>query len=128
MPGRRILLVNYTYPPMPSVGANRWAAMVKYLKRLGHDVTVLTTSAFGTLEDDQASGVVRSPDLAATRWVRTVLRRPPLPEPGGPVVPDKPPPSILTRVLVPDAYLASWVPFAARLARRLVRQRQIDCL
>ena len=128
MPGRRILLVNYTYPPMPSVGANRWAAMVKYLERLGHDVMVLTTSAFGTLESDQASGVVRSPDLAARRWVRGVLRRPPLPEPGGPVVPDKPPPSILTRVLVPDAYLASWVPFAGRIARRMVGEGEIDCL
>jgi glycosyltransferase involved in cell wall biosynthesis len=29
---------------MPSVGANRWLAMAKYLRRAGHEVDVLTTS------------------------------------------------------------------------------------
>jgi hypothetical protein len=42
---RSILFVAYFYPPCPDAGAHRPAAMVKYLRRLGHRVTVLTTAA-----------------------------------------------------------------------------------
>ena len=35
---RRLLIVTYPYPPVPSVGGNRWLAMTKYLRRAGHDV------------------------------------------------------------------------------------------
>ena len=48
MKSRRILVISYPYPPMPTVGANRWLAMTKYLRRRGHRVDVLTTSAFGS--------------------------------------------------------------------------------
>jgi len=44
----------------------RPAAMAKYLRRLGHDVTILTTSAYGELESDRVRGVVRTAD--AQRW------------------------------------------------------------
>lgn len=127
-PRRRLLVVTYPYPPMPSVGSNRWAAMTKYLRRLGHEVSVITTSAFGGLADDRASGVVRTTDLLASSALRRVLRRPPLPAPGRPAETDRPPPGILMRVLVPDPYLATWVPMAAVAARRLVREREVDCL
>lgn len=113
---------------MPSIGASRWEAMAKYLRRAGHDVTVLTTSAFGSLPDDRDHGVVRSGDLIANDALRRVTRRPPLPEPGGPVATDRPPPAPFTRILVPDLYLATWVPGAVRLARRILRGRRFDCL
>ena len=48
--GRRILLVAYFYPPSRDTGALRPAAMAKWLRRLGHEVTVLTTSAYGGLD------------------------------------------------------------------------------
>src|SRR5205823_2871612 len=37
----RLLLVTYYYPPQPGSGSNRWAALAKYLRRIGHDVAVL---------------------------------------------------------------------------------------
>ena len=58
---RRILIVSHSYPPVPSVGGNRWLAMAKYLRRAGHEVSVVTTSAFGSLPDDERDGVA---DLA----------------------------------------------------------------
>jgi glycosyltransferase involved in cell wall biosynthesis len=113
---------------MPSVGANRWLAMAKYLSRRDHVVEILTTSAFGRLPDDQPMGVHRSGDLIAARWLRTLMRRPPLPQGGETPVLDKPPQAVVTRVLVPDHNVATWVPIATRMARRLIRERIYDCV
>jgi len=123
----RLLVVAYHWPPLPTVGSSRWLAQAKYLRRLGHDVTVLTTSAFGALDDDAAESVVRTPDLASSGPLRRLLRRPPLPAPGTPPS-TKPAPGVLTRTLVPDAGVASWVPGAIRAARRIVREQRIDCV
>lgn len=128
MTARRIVVVTYPYPPMPSVGGNRWLAMAKYLRRAGHEVTVVTTSLFGTHADDAAQGVVRTADLAGARLVRRILRRPPLRTAEGDVPTDTPPPALVTRVVVPDAYLVSWTPLAAVALRRLVREREVDCV
>ena len=129
MTKRRILVVSYPQPPVPSVGGNRWLATAKYLRRLGHEVTTLTTSLMGALPDDAREGVVRARDLAGESLVRRAFRRPELPASGAGGLPaDTSPPAILTRVVVPDAYLLSWVPFAAAAARRLVREREIDCI
>jgi glycosyltransferase involved in cell wall biosynthesis len=128
MPGRRILVVSYPYPPMPTVGGNRWLAMTKYLRRAGHDVTLLTTSAFGSLPDDAARSVVRSRDLIAVSLLRTLLRRPPLPEPGMEAPVDTPPPRIVTAVAVPDPYVVTWVPGAIATARRMLRAERYDCV
>jgi glycosyltransferase involved in cell wall biosynthesis len=125
---RRILVVTYPYPPMPSVGGNRWLAMAKYLRRRGHEVDILTTSAFGALPDDGSLGVHRSGDLIAARWLRALTRRPPLPQGGETASVDKPPQAILTRLLVPDPYVATWAPFAVGAARRLARRRAYDCV
>jgi glycosyltransferase involved in cell wall biosynthesis len=128
-PERRILVITYPYPPMPSVGGNRWLAMAKYLRRKGHRVDILTTSAFGSLpDDDAAAGVHRSRDLIAADWLRRLLRRPPLPKVGEAAAVDKPAPGALTRLLVPDFRVATWAPFATRRARRLIRQRRHDCV
>src|SRR5688572_28754832 len=71
---RSILFVAYFYPPTRDTGAHRPASMVRHLRRLGHRVTVLTTSAYGNLSDDsdpQSDGpsgdVVRTADLQLTR-------------------------------------------------------------
>ena len=127
MPRRRILVITYPYPPMPSVGGNRWLAMAKYLRRRGHEVEVLTTMAFGSLPADEQMGVHRSRDLIAAGWLRTLMHRPPLPKPGEATV-DKPPQALLTRLLVPDLNVATWVPYAALAARRLIRERGYDCV
>ena len=128
MPQRRILVVAYAYPPMPSVGGNRWLAMTKYLRRSGHHVELLTTSAFGSLPDDQRQGVHRSKDLIAAGWLRTLMRRPPLPKPGESAAVDKPPQKAVTHLLVPDHNIATWVPFAAREARRQIVTSGYDCV
>ncbi|MDQ2676333.1 MAG: hypothetical protein M3Y34_05940, partial [Actinomycetota bacterium] len=64
---RRILLVSYFYPPCTDTGAHRPASMVKYLRRAGHDVTVLTTAAYGTLPGGGDEGVVRTTDAQLWR-------------------------------------------------------------
>ena len=63
---RRILLVAYFYPPCRDTGVLRPAAMAKWLRRLGHEVTVLTTSAYGDGPQDASEDVVRTAD--AQRW------------------------------------------------------------
>jgi glycosyltransferase involved in cell wall biosynthesis len=128
MPQRRLLVVTYAYPPMPSVGGNRWLAMTKYLRRAGHHVDLLTTSAFGGLADDEQQGVHRSRDLIAAPWLRMLMRRPPLPKPGEAAAVDKAPQKAVTHVLVPDHNIATWVPFAALEARRLIAASGYDCV
>ena len=59
MAGRRILLVSYFHPPCRDTGALRPAAMARYLERLGHEVEVLTTAAYG---DDGDPTVHRTAD------------------------------------------------------------------
>src|SRR5919197_241557 len=109
MASRSILVVSYYYPPAP-MGGNRWAAMAKYLRRAGHRVAVLTTSAFGSLPDDAEGGIVRVPDLAQSETLRRLARRPPLPRPGREPPDQKPAPALFTRVVVPDTWLISWTP------------------
>jgi glycosyltransferase involved in cell wall biosynthesis len=121
----RILVVNYFYPPVPSNSA-RWLAMGRHLRARGHEVGVLTTGAFGTHPDDAAHGVVRTHDAVSHPALRTLLRRPPLTAPDDSVPVEKPPPGLLTKVVVPDMYLATWGPWAIRAAHRLIRERHID--
>jgi glycosyltransferase involved in cell wall biosynthesis len=128
MPGRRILVITYPFPPMPSVGGNRWLAMAKYLRRAGHEVEILTTGAFGSLSDDRELGVHRTRDLIAARWLRSLLHRPPLSEAGKPAADDTAAPAIALKLVVPDMYLTTWAPYAIGAARRLLRQRCFDCI
>lgn len=127
MPRLRLLVATYYYPPDTSAGSHRWPAMARYLRRLGHEVTVLTTSTFGTLPDDDP-WVVRTGDLHGSAALRRALRRPPLEVASGISAPAPAAPRLLTSGLVPDAHVAAWVPFAIPAARRLVRERAIDCL
>lgn len=129
MPSRKLLVLTYHWPPFPGSGATRWTSLVKYLRRAGHEVTVVTTSALGVLPSDSDEGVVRTGDLAGASGLRRLLRRPP-PAASGAAggTATKPAPAILTRTLVPDSYVASWVPFAVSAARRELRSRSIDCV
>jgi glycosyltransferase involved in cell wall biosynthesis len=124
---RRVLLVSYYYPPDPSVGSHRWAALGRYLKELGHDVCVITTSAFGTLPDD-GDAVLRTADLTASPILRRILRRPPLPKDGLPAAVVAPIPRLLLNGVVPDPWAASWLPFALRSARARLRREPYDCI
>lgn len=128
MTPRRILVATYFYPPDRSVGSHRWPPIVRHLRARGHEVTVLTTSAFGSLPDDEP-WVLRTRDLQASPLLRRALRRPAvIPAQGRPSVVVPPAPPLLTDVLVPDAHVMSWLPFLARSLRRAVRARGIDCV
>ena len=124
-PRRRILLVAYFYPPSRDTGILRPAAMAKWLRRLGHEVTVLTTSAYGELPDDAAQGVVRTADaqrlrarLAGRESIGAMFDEP--------TYSGRPHP--LSKVLVPEALVAAWMPFARSRALRLRRERGFDCV
>jgi glycosyltransferase involved in cell wall biosynthesis len=107
--------------------------MAETLRELGHEVTVVTTSASGTLRTD-SPWVVRTGDLQTSPTLRRLLRRPPLDAPaeqeGGSVVSDDAPEPgrLFTRGLVPDACVATWLPFLVPVARRVVRERRIEAL
>lgn len=154
MSARRLLVVTYYYPPQPGSGSNRWAAMVKYLRRLGHDVVVLTAAppghAPGTSDD-----VVRTASLNASPVLRRVLLRgagtpaPPAATRAGSdgaeaakpgddretdaASPPQPPsggvlPPLLWKAIVPDPWLITWNPPAWRSLRRLLRESRFDCV
>lgn len=132
MPSRRVLVIVYYYPPDRSVGGHRWAAMVRHLRASGHDVTVLTTAMTGSLPDDEQQQVVRAWDLQAADGLRRLLRRAPMDSAaegkgGAPTTPG-PPPRWMTHGVVPDSMLLAWVPAAAKAARRIIRERGIDCV
>lgn len=124
----RILVVSFPFAPAHIVGAHRWQAMRDHLRDRGHEVTVVTTSAFGVLDDDRAQDVVRTADLMASPALRALLRRPALPAHGTTAVSDTPAPGLLTKVVVPDGYLLSWTPYAVRAARKLLRERGYDAV
>ena len=124
-PGRRILLVSYFYPPSRDTGVLRPAAMAKWLRRLGHEVTVLTTAAYGRSATDAEDGVVRAADaqlwrarLRGTDHVDALF--------DSDRYSGKPHP--LSRILVPEALVAAWAPFARSRALKLNRARRFDCV
>ena len=122
---RSILFVCHFFPPSTSAGVHRPVSMAKYLRRMGHTVTVMTTSASGSTPADAADDVVRTYDL---QLLQARLR-------GGShatgilesdTYSNKPHP--LSYVLVPEALAAAWAPFAVARAVRLARERRFDCV
>ncbi len=118
----RIAVVSYYWPPLPSIGAQRWVSMSKHLRARGHDVRIVTSRAHGTLPDD-GDRVIRTGDLTSAESLRRVLRRPAMPTPGVAAA-HTPPPALLTKVFVPDSYLVSWMPTALAAVRKL----DVDCV
>lgn len=128
MTERHLVVVSYFHPPYPSSGGNRWVSMARYLRAEGHRVTFVATDAFGALPDDRKDSVVRARDLKTMRLLRHILRRGPMPEAGLGAAAARPSSSLLTKVLVPDAYLVSWLPAATLEVRRLLAQADVDCV
>ncbi len=96
--------------------------MVKYLRRFGHEVEVLTTSAYGS---DGDPTVHRTRDAQLWRARRagknTVDALFDSDTYGGK-------PHALSKVIVPEPLALAWAPFARRGALRLHRQRPFDCV
>jgi glycosyltransferase involved in cell wall biosynthesis len=122
---RSILFVCHFYPPSTSAGVHRPVTMTKYLRRMGHRVTILTTAAFGRMRDDAGSDVVRTYDLQllAAR-VRGDSEATGILE--SDVYSNRPHP--LSFVVVPEAVALAWAPFAVARAVRLARERHFDCV
>jgi glycosyltransferase involved in cell wall biosynthesis len=119
---RSILLVAYFYPPCRDTGGLRPASMARWLRRLGHRVTVLTTSAYGpTAEPD----VVQAADAQLWRArlhgkdrVDAIYDADTY---GG-----RPHP--LSKLIVPEPLALAWAPLARRRAQALARERHFDCV
>jgi len=122
---RRILFVSYFYPPCTDTGAHRPTSMIKYLRRAGHDVTVLTTSAYGTLDGEAERGIERTAD--AQLW-RAKMRG--ADSVGSMYDADtySGTPHPLSKVIVPEPLALAWAPFAIRRAKALHRHRPFDCV
>jgi glycosyltransferase involved in cell wall biosynthesis len=121
----RILLVAYFYPPCKDTGAHRPAALAKYLRRLGHEVTVLTTSAYGSLPEPDEEGIERTTDAQLWRArVRGAEHIDALYD--SDTYSGRPHP--LSRVIVPEPLALAWAPFARRRARALQRTVPYDCV
>lgn len=123
---RSILLVSYFFPPARDTGAQRPAAMAKYLARLGHRVTVLTTDAFGShATGDPGVDCVRARDLQRLRarlaGAGTVGSLFDSDSYSG-----RPHP--LSYVIVPEPLALAWAPFARREALRALRADRFDCV
>ena len=120
-----LLLVAYFYPPCRDTGAHRPTAMAKWLRRLGHRVTVLTTSAYGAGDGAAEEGVVRTPDL---QRLRTRLHGHDRVDALFDSDTYSGRPHILSRVIVPEPLVAAWAPFARSRALRLNRRERFDCV
>jgi glycosyltransferase involved in cell wall biosynthesis len=121
---KQLLVVSYYHPPFPGSG-NRWDSMARHLRREGFGVTVVATDAFGRLADDTAARVVRARDLRSVGPLRRVLARG---ASDSAADPDQPPGALMSKVFVPDAQVASWLPFALPTVRRILSRASIDCL
>jgi glycosyltransferase involved in cell wall biosynthesis len=122
---RRILLVCHFYPPSAGAAVQRPLSMAKYLRRMGHRVTILTTGAFGSLPDDAEREVVRTYDLQLLQaGLRGEREATPILE--AETYSNRPHP--LSYVLVPEALVLAWTPFAVARAVALQRRERFDCV
>jgi glycosyltransferase involved in cell wall biosynthesis len=124
---RRILVLTYYFPPRPLIGSARWAAMSEWLRRLGHEVIVIT-SRFGQSVEQSESWVLRTFDVSAVGSVRALLGRGSVPETGKVEAVRKPTPTWFTDLVVPDEYLLTWGPSALVEMWRALRAQEVDCL
>jgi glycosyltransferase involved in cell wall biosynthesis len=127
MPARRLLIITYYYPPHAVIGSIRWAAISEWLRRGGHEVTVITSRLVAPT-NAQEPGVLRTFDVGAVGSMRKLLRRWPAPQAGSVESVSQPTPRWIADVIVPDAYLLTWCPAALMTIRRVVRERAIDCV
>ncbi len=127
MQARRLLVISYFFPPYPGIGGARWAAMSEWLRRLGHEVTVVT-SRIGEPMPTDGRWVRRTFDVSALGSARRLLRRPPLPRAGAVGSVQRPTPRWFTDVVLPDEYLLTWGLAALASTRRSLLDQLIDCI
>src|SRR2546423_11478429 len=115
--GRSILLVAQLSPPSELSAARRVAGLAKYLDRLGHRITVLTSLPSGRGAVAGAR-VVRTRDLMVSRlnWRRQSFEALAGGSGGGGY---EAAPSRLASVFVPDLAVVGWLPFALPRVRAL---------
>jgi glycosyltransferase involved in cell wall biosynthesis len=123
---RSVLYVAQLSPPAPLSAARRTAGMTKYLGRLGHRVTLLTSLASGRGGVEGAARVVKTRDLMVSRlnWRRAhfeALKG----EGGGGGYGGA---SRLASLVVPDLALVGWIPFALPRAFALASRERVQCV
>jgi glycosyltransferase involved in cell wall biosynthesis len=120
---RSVLLVAQLTPPSGLIAARRAGAFAKYLGRLGHRVTVLTSRISGEGGIEGAAEVVRTGDALATRlnWRRRHFAALSGGDQSG-----YSPPSRLESLVVPDLAVGTWLPFALPRALSLARKEDFD--
>ena len=106
--------------------ARRAAGLTKYLARLGHRVTVLTSVVWGSGAVPGAARTLRTRDLLVSplNWRRGGVAA--LKGDSAGAAPATP--SVVASWLVPDLEVVGWTPFALAAARRLARSGDLDCV
>jgi len=122
---RRILLVTYFYPPCRDTGILRPTSMARWLRAAGHDVVVLTTSAYGGEPGDDGASVVRTADMQ--RWRARLSGKQRIDALyDSDTYSGRPHP--LSKVIVPDPLAVAWLPFARSRALALHRASPFDAV
>jgi glycosyltransferase involved in cell wall biosynthesis len=99
--------------------------MAKWLRRLGHRVAVLTTSAYGELDTDGDEGVVRTNDL---QRVRARLHGRDRVDALFDSDTYSGHPHFLSKLVVPEPLMIAWAPYAYQGALRLNARERFDCV
>jgi glycosyltransferase involved in cell wall biosynthesis len=123
---RSILLVSHMTPPTTMSAARRAAGLTKYLSRLGHQVTVLTSVMSGSGPVPGAASTVRTRDLLISplNWRRSGFAA--LKGEGDGAYAGTP--SAVAGWVIPDLELVGWIPFALPRARALAKHGHFDCV
>lgn len=124
MTPRRILLVAYYYPPRNVTGARRPHALAKWLRRAGHDVTVVTSANMGPADGEDTGQTIWARDLLATRLNWRAQSLDAFAGQGDGAWSGRA--TAWGLIVVPDVQLVTWAPFAARAARRVARHWRPD--
>lgn len=106
--------------------ARRPAGLTKYLSRLGHEVTVLTSVMCGSGPVPGAWRTVRTRDLLVSplNWRRSSFEA--LKGESAGIYAGEP--SVAAAWVIPDLEIVGWVPFALPRALALARQERFDCV
>ena len=122
-----ILLVTQFAPPAGFSATRRTAGLSKYLTRLGHRVTVLTSLASGRGQMEEVARVIRTRDLTVSglNWRRGHFKSV-RGDGAGTGYAERP--SRLASVMVPDLMLVAWLPFALARAASEIRSTEVDCV
>ncbi|PMP86751.1 MAG: glycosyl transferase [Roseiflexus castenholzii] len=122
---RRLLMISYYYAPTENPGTRRVGAFVRYLPQYGYHPTVLTTSSYGTLVDDEQRLIFRAPDaMDVGRWLARRFQRARPATSGArqsPILtPDSPLSRTLEHILIPDIHIG-WLPGAVLRGMQVLR-------